>query len=283
MPLLRTSCQAATLESAKEATAGVTRSIPFRPCPPPTHPTTHTHTHTHTHTPARSPTHPPTHPPQDYEDPSGWVHFKAEGDVEFKALVFLPKARPEGDCMHVCVCSLVWCSVGGWGGAASIVRRSSSCQRRALSVCVCVCSHVCVHVVHCGGGGGWALSSSRRSCSCPRRGPTGTLGARRHHTQASPSARAVNPPLPLNASGNRLPAAAHPPPLPLPFSHHSALLPSSVIAPFSLPPAAPPLRLLRQVPREEARLAAALRAARVHQRRRRHPAAQVGVGSAGRS
>ena len=31
--------------------------------------------------------------PQDYDDPLGWVHFKAEGDVEFKALLFIPKVR----------------------------------------------------------------------------------------------------------------------------------------------------------------------------------------------
>lgn len=30
---------------------------------------------------------------QDSGDALGWVHFKAEGDVEFRALLFIPKVR----------------------------------------------------------------------------------------------------------------------------------------------------------------------------------------------
>ncbi|KAF5832490.1 Hsp90 protein-domain-containing protein [Dunaliella salina] len=31
---------------------------------------------------------------QDYADPMGWVHFKGEGDVEFKATLFMPSTTP---------------------------------------------------------------------------------------------------------------------------------------------------------------------------------------------
>jgi hypothetical protein len=59
------------------------------PSPPPhTHPTPHTHTHTpNRHTPL-------PYTPQDYSDALSHVHFKAEGDVEFKALLFIPARAP---------------------------------------------------------------------------------------------------------------------------------------------------------------------------------------------
>ncbi len=31
---------------------------------------------------------------KDYTDPLSWIHFKAEGDVEFKAVLFVPRTVP---------------------------------------------------------------------------------------------------------------------------------------------------------------------------------------------
>lgn len=41
------------------------------------------------------------HCTQDFDEPLKWVHFKAEGDVEFKSLLFVPKVRGRGYmCLH---------------------------------------------------------------------------------------------------------------------------------------------------------------------------------------
>lgn len=34
---------------------------------------------------------------KDYDDALGWVHFKAEGDVEFKAVLFVPKVSGDDE------------------------------------------------------------------------------------------------------------------------------------------------------------------------------------------
>jgi heat shock protein beta len=31
---------------------------------------------------------------RDYDDPMSWIHFKAEGEVEFTSLLFIPKKAP---------------------------------------------------------------------------------------------------------------------------------------------------------------------------------------------
>jgi heat shock protein beta len=31
---------------------------------------------------------------KDYDDPFSWIHFKAEGEVEFNSLLFVPKRAP---------------------------------------------------------------------------------------------------------------------------------------------------------------------------------------------
>ncbi len=31
---------------------------------------------------------------KDYSDPSTWIHFKAEGEVEFKSILFIPSQAP---------------------------------------------------------------------------------------------------------------------------------------------------------------------------------------------
>jgi len=33
---------------------------------------------------------------KDYEGPSGHIHFKAEGEVEFKSILYIPKKAPYG-------------------------------------------------------------------------------------------------------------------------------------------------------------------------------------------
>ena len=30
----------------------------------------------------------------DYQDPMDWIHFKAEGEIEFTALIYIPNAQP---------------------------------------------------------------------------------------------------------------------------------------------------------------------------------------------
>lgn len=47
-------------------------------------------------TPNKPPPNETETPPKDFDDASGWVHFKAEGDVEFRALFYLPKRPPPG-------------------------------------------------------------------------------------------------------------------------------------------------------------------------------------------
>ncbi len=62
---------------------------------------------------------------KDYQDAMGLVHFKAEGDVEFKAVIFVPKTVPYDfyDKVRVCVCVCLLC----------------------VDVCVCVC---CLHTMY---------------------------------------------------------------------------------------------------------------------------------------
>jgi HSP90 family molecular chaperone len=31
---------------------------------------------------------------RDYDDPMSWIHFRAEGEVEFTSLLFIPKKAP---------------------------------------------------------------------------------------------------------------------------------------------------------------------------------------------
>lgn len=31
---------------------------------------------------------------KDYDDPINWIHFKAEGDLEFTSLLYIPKRAP---------------------------------------------------------------------------------------------------------------------------------------------------------------------------------------------
>ena len=40
---------------------------------------------------------PPALPQKDYEEPLAHTHFKAEGDVEFKAVLFVPSAATPGE------------------------------------------------------------------------------------------------------------------------------------------------------------------------------------------
>ena len=59
----------------------------------------------------QSPPHPPPKKKNEYEEPLAHSHFKAEGDVEFKAVMFLPPTAPFG--ASLCVCG------GGYVLAAS--------------------------------------------------------------------------------------------------------------------------------------------------------------------
>jgi hypothetical protein len=61
---------------------------------------------------------PGLHRMQDYQEPLAWSHFKAEGDVEFRSILFIPK---------VMALQLL--------GSAAAAQRSSSCC--AVRGCVC--------------------------------------------------------------------------------------------------------------------------------------------------
>jgi Hsp90 protein len=55
---------------------------------------------------------------QDYDEPLTWVHFKAEGDVEFKSLLYIPKVCRPYTCVlvrmrPVAFFNAMWACVGG--------------------------------------------------------------------------------------------------------------------------------------------------------------------------
>ena len=41
---------------------------------------------------------------KDSQDPIGMTHFSAEGEVSFKAMLFIPNVSEGGVCVCVCVC-----------------------------------------------------------------------------------------------------------------------------------------------------------------------------------